>query len=240
MYLGVVSNTIIKQNEQTLERYALISLCDRANKLTKISLKNANEFKIGDLLFAKVDEDGVYNFEKIPDLVFDKDSRLDETFLFQLFNLIDEEIETLKQEKEKMHQEAKQNELIFKVLSSLFGNFTFREFVIETLRHNFIRYAKNIKLDLNDVKKHLEIQCMKIIIETQSSSFNFENWLNSVTLILYLSNNNDIDEELLTRAIEALLNAKIAHNEINELKSQLEQQLKEKLNELKGKQKKLV
>ena len=108
------------------------------------------------------------------------------------------------------------------------------------MRHNFICYAKNINLNLNDIKKYLEIQYMKIIIETQSSSFNFENWLNSVTLILYLSNNNDIDEELLTRAIEALLNAKIANNEINELKSQLEQQLKEKLNELKGKQKKLV
>ena len=239
MYLGVVSNTVTKQNEQTLE-YVSISLCDRANKLTKITLKNAKEFKIGDLLFVKIDEDGVYNFEKVPDLVFDKDSRLDETFLFQLFNLIDEETETLKQEKEKMHQEAKQNELIFKVLSSLFGNFTFREFVIETLRHNFICYAKNIKLDLNDIKKYLEIQCMKIIIETQSSSFNFENWLNSVTLILYLSNNNDIDEELLTRAIEALLNVKVINNETNELKSQLEQQLKEKLNELKGKQKKLV
>ena len=238
MYLGVVSNTIIKQNEQTLERYALISLCDRANKLTKITLKNAKEFKIGDLLFVKIDEDGVYNFEKVPDLVFDKDSRLDEIFLFQFFNLIDEETKTLK--KEKMYQESKQDELIFKVLSSLFGNFTFREFIIETLRHNFICYAKNIKLDLNDIKKYLEIQCMKIIIETQSSSFNFENWLNSVTLILYLSNNNDIDEELLTRAIESLLNVKIVNNETNELKLQLEQQLKEKLNELKGKQKKLV
>ena len=240
MYLGVVSNTITKLNEQTLERYVLISLCDRANKLTKISLKNANEFKIGDLLFVKVDEDGVYNFEKVPDLVFDKDSRLDEIFLFQFFNLIDEETKTLKKEKEKMYQESKQDELIFKVLSSLFGNFTFREFIIETLRHNFICYAKNIKLDLNDIKKYLEIQCMKIIIKTQSSSFNFENWLNSVTLILYLSNNNDIDEELLTRAIEALLNVKIVNNETNELKLQLEQQLEEKLNEIKGKRKKLV
>lgn len=139
-----------------------------------------------------------------------------------------------------MYQESKQDELIFKVLSSLFGNFTFREFVIEKMIHDFICYAQNIKLDLNNVKKYLEIQCMKIIIETQSSSFNFENWLNSVTLILYLSNNNDISEELLTRAIEALLNAKIANNETNELKLQLEQQLEEKLNELKGKQKKLV
>ena len=240
MYLGVVSNTVIKQNEQTLERYVSISLCDRANKLTKITLKNAKEFKIGDLLFVKIDEDGVYNFEKVPDLVFDKDSRLDEIFLFQFFNLIDEETKTLKKEKEKMYQESKQDELIFKVLSSLFGNFTFREFIIETLRHNFICYAKNIKLDLNDIKKYLEIQCMKIIIKTQSSSFNFENWLNSITLILYLSNNNDIDEELLTRAIEALLNVKIVNNETNELKLQLEQQLEEKLNEIKGKRKKLV
>ena len=240
MYLGVVSTTVTKLNEQIVEEYTMISLCDRANNIKKIALKNTNEFKIGDLLFVKIDEDGVYNFEKVPDLVFDKDSRLDEIFLFQFFNLIDEETKTLKKEKEKMYQESKQDELIFKSLSSLFGNFTFREFEIETLRHNFIRYAKNIKLDLNDIKKYLEIQCMKIIIETQSSSFNFEDWLNGVTLILYLSNNNDIDEELLTRAIEALLNAKIANNETNELKLQLEQQLKEKLNELKGKQKKLV
>ena len=139
-----------------------------------------------------------------------------------------------------MYQESKQDELIFKALSSLFGKFTFWEFKIEVMRHNFICYAKNINLNLNDIKKYLEIQYMKIIIETQSSSFNFENWLNSVTLILYLSNNNDIDEELLTRAIEALLNVKVINNETNELKSQLEQQLKEKLNELKGKQKKLV
>ncbi len=89
MYLGVVSNTITKLNEQTLERYVSISLCDRANKLIKITLKNAKEFKIGDLLFVKIDEDGVYNFEKVLDLVFDKDSRLDEIFLFQFFNLID-------------------------------------------------------------------------------------------------------------------------------------------------------
>ena len=89
MYLGVVSNTITKLNEQTVEEYTIISLCDRANKLTKITLKNAKEFKIGDLLFVKIDEDGVYNFEKVLDLVFDKDSRLDEIFLFQFFNLID-------------------------------------------------------------------------------------------------------------------------------------------------------
>lgn len=240
MYLGVVSNTEIRQNEQTLERYVTISLCDRANKLTKITLKNANEFKMGDLFFVKVDEDGVYNFEKVPNLAFNKDSRLDETFLFQLFNLIDEETETLKQEKEKMHQEAKQNELIFKALSSLFGNFTFREFVIGKMILDFICYAQNIKLDLNDIKKYFEIQCMKIIVETQSSSFNFEKWLNSVTLILYISNNNNINEELLTRVIESLLNVKIANNETNELKLQLEQQLEEKLKELKGKQKKLV
>ena len=52
--------------------------------------------------------------------------------------------------------------------------------------------------------------------------------------------NNDIEGELLSMAIESLLNVKIVNNETNELKFQLEQQLKEKLNELKGKQKKLV
>lgn len=37
MYLGVVSNTITKLNEQTVEEYTIISLCDRANKLIKIT-----------------------------------------------------------------------------------------------------------------------------------------------------------------------------------------------------------
>lgn len=240
MYLGVVSSIVTKLNDKKVEEYKLVSFCNKANKIEKFVLKNTNEFKIGDLLFVKVDEDGVYNFEKVPDLAFDKESRLDENFLFQFFNLIDEETETLKKEKEKIYQEVKQDEFIFKALSSLFGNFTFRELGIEAMRHNFICYAQNIKLDLNDVKKYLEIQCMKIIVETQSSSFNFDKWINSVTLILYLSNNNNINEELLIRTIEALLNVKTFDNEINELKLQLEQQLKGKLNELKGKQKKLV
>lgn len=231
MYLGVVSNTVIKQNEQTLERYVLISLCDRANKLTKITLQNAKEFKIGDLLFVKIDADGVYNFEKVPDLilcknpdlVIDKDSRLDENFLFQFFNLIDEETEFLKKEKEKMYQEATQNEstdLNFITVSAiLLGHFTLRKIAISEMIRQFIYYAKKIKLNLNDIKKYFEIQCMKIIMETQTSFFDFETWLSSVTLILCLSNNNDIDEELLTRVIEALLNAKVANNETNELKS---------------------
>ena len=125
-------------------------------------------------------------------------------------------------------------------LSRVFGNYTFRERVIVEMKRQFINYAKNIKLDLNDIKKYSEIQCMKIIMETQTSFFDFGKWINSVTLILYLSNNNNIDEDLLARAIESLLNVKVDDNETNKLKSQLEQQLKEKLNELKGKQKKLV
>ena len=81
---------------------------------------------------------------------------------------------------------------------------------------------------------------MKIIVGMQFCDIDFKEWINNVTLLLCLSDNKEIDEELLTRAIKILLNAKIANNETNELKSQLEQQLKEKLNELKGKQKKLV
>ena len=50
----------------------------------------------------------------------------------------------------------------------------------------------------------------------------------------------EVQIALLTKEIEALLNVKVINKETNELKAQLEQQLKEKLNELKGKQKKLV
>ena len=244
MYLGIVSSIVTKSNDQKVEEYKLVSFCNKANKIEKFALKNANKFKIGDLLLVKIDEDGVYNFEKISDLFFYEISKSHENILFQLFKLMDKEISNFKNEKEKEEQEIKKLEItdlaLINCLCNVFGNFRARETAIKSNINKFISLARILEQDLNDVKKYSEIQCMKIIMETGVYPFDFEKWLNSVALILCLSNNNNINEELLIRTIEALLNVKIANNETNELKLQLEQQLKGKLHELKGKQKKLV
>ena len=242
MYLGVVSIIVIELNDKTEEEYKIISLCDKTNSIKKIALKNADNLKIGDLFFIKIDEDGTHNFEKVLDSTFDNDSKLGEDFLFQLFNLIDKENEELKKEKDE--QEREKLELKNpKSLINLYNRASYfrnREAAIKLMINKFIHFARTIKINLNDLTKYFEIQCMKIILETQTLSFNFEKWENSVVLVLYLSYSNDINEELLIRAIESLLNIRLIDNETNELKLQLEQQLKEKLNELKGKQKELV
>ena len=225
MYLGVVSRIITELNDQSAENYTVISLCDKENNIKRIYLKNDNKLKIGDLLFVKIDKNEFCNIEKISDLFFVKDSRLDEIFLFQLFNLIN-----------KVFADSKK----VSDMQVSFSNLSYKDIAFQLVSRDFVYFAKNIKLNSNDIKTYSEIQCMKIIMETRTLSFDFEKWINSVALILCLSNNNDISEELLTRAIEALLNVKIANNETNELKLQLEQQLKEKLNQLKGNQKKLV
>ena len=239
MFLGVVSS-IVKKDYST---EAVVDLCDRANELTEIIFENASNLEIGDLLFIKLGENQKYDFEKIAIPFFIKYRKLDENFLFQLFNLIDNEIDCFETNKETFQQLIKEvslKNLNADTLIDMVNIFSDRKRVIELMCNRFKCSVDYIKMDVNDVKKYMEIQCMKIITETQFCDIGFKEWLNNVTLLLCLSNNNDIDEDLLVRAIETLLNVKIANNETNELKSQLEQQLKEKLNEIKGKQKKLV
>ena len=239
MFLGVVSS-IVKKDYST---EAVVDLCDRANELTEIIFENASNLEIGDLLFIKLGENQKYDFEKIAIPFFIKYRKLDENFLFQLFNLIDKEIDCFETNKETFRQLIKEvslKNLNADTLIDMVERFSNLKKAIRLLINEFRISAENIKVDLNNVKKYMEIQCMKIIVGMQFCDIDFKEWINNVTLLLCLSDNKEIDEELLTRAIKILLNAKIANNETNELKSQLEQQLKEKLNELKGKQKKLV
>lgn len=243
MYLGVVSSVVKKEEYREKSNKVIVSLCDRANKLTEIIVENANNLEIGDLLFVKLGENEKYDIEKI-DIPFSiKYCKLDENFLFQLFNLIGKEKECFEITKDKFQQIAKGislKSLNACTLIEMVNEFSNKKRVIQLMCNRFKHSVDCIKVDLNNVKKYMEIQCMKIITEAQFCDISFKEWLSAVTLFLSLSNNNDIDEELLARAIEALLSAKIKDNETNELKLQLEQQLKQKLNELKGKQKKLV
>lgn len=239
MFLGVVSSIVKKDYSNEV----VVDLCDRSNKLTEIIFENASNLEIGDLLFIKLGENQKCNFEKIEIPFSIKYKQLDENFLFQLFNLIDKEIYCFEMNKDTFQQLIKKmslKNLDTDILIKMVEQFSNLKKAIRLLINKFRISTKNIKIDLNNVKKYMEFQCMKIIVQIQFCDIDFKEWINNVTLLLCLSDNKEIDEELLTKAIKILLNTKIIDNETNELKSQLEQQLKEKLNEIKGKQKKLV
>ena len=239
MFLGVVSSIVKKDYSNEV----VVDLCDRSNKLTEIIFENASNLEIGDLLFIKLGENQKCNFEKIEIPFSIKYKQLDENFLFQLFNLIDKEIYCFEMNKDTFQQLIKKmslKNLNTDILIKMVERFSNLKKAIRLLINKFRISTKNIKIDLNNVKKYMEFQCMKIIVQIQFCDIDFKEWINNVTLLLCLSDNKEIDEELLTKAIKILLNTKIIDNETNELKSQLEQQLKEKLNEIKGKQKKLV
>ena len=110
---------------------------------------------------------------------------------------------------------------------------------LNTAKKRFMFTNLKESLKQNGIQKQYRNLIEKIIFNLKSKEISQFEWMMYANAILNLLN-NDIEGELLSMAIELLLNVKIANDETNELKLQLEQQLKEKLNELKGKQKKLV
>lgn len=234
MFLGVVSTIDKNLSKQNLNKNdeKTIHLCDRANELTTIVLKNADNLSFGDLVLLDINDNN-YNFKKI-----EFSSSFDQNLLIQFYNLI-------VAEKEKL----KEDEIIFKQNFGDFGQlgkeifycFSNRNRLIEKLNNKFHEILSNLKNDSVDDKLYPQIQCLKIFSELQVSKIDLIHWIKySLSILHLLDNEYIIDKELLINIIESLLNTNICELDKDGLKIQIDQQLKEKWNELKGQQKKLV
>lgn len=251
MYLGVVRNSLFTSASEKIKEFCndysnypnlsdlvgfiCVDLCNQHGKLENILICTNNVSYQGELVVLD------YENEKwiVKDIINKYNIKKLSTFqIVQLERLIEVEKSKLKEEKEYYENHHKKNALFFEIV--------WRKGIIEELVKKFNSSLNdvNIKIEYLKLKKDSVYRQTIEFIEKMISSLRVSEislffWLMYANSILYLSNNN-IDEELLTIAIQALLNVKIANNETNELKLQLEQQLKGKLNELKGKQKKLV
>lgn len=232
MFLGVVATTKKDINNQSLDKRSdrTIHLCDRANKLTTIVIPNADNLTFGNLIILDVKDD-CYKFERLK-----SSSNVDENLLIQLYNLIENEKLMLKTDEEIF----KKNFGDFgKIGEEIFHTFSSRYHLIELLKTKF--YEFSLKVNPNNNQCYLKVKCLKIICQMQSSNVDLNQWITLAKLVLNLTNINDnFDKELLINVVESLINKCVDDIDGNELKLQLEQQLKEKLNELNGKQKKIV
>lgn len=249
MFLGVVreykfSNGIYKNsNSDKLKCNFYVDFCNQNGELETICLVNYFKLIANNAMLVSLD---YVNGYWVPSLILAKNEirTLSIEHMLQLDKLI--ELEKIKLEEVK--KEFKRN------------NFSSVYLQMEIINREKLLHRLSFILDagLDTAKKHFMFTNLKECIKRNGIQRQYRNfieqiisklnlniielfeWMIYANSILYLSSNNDITEELLTRAIESLLNVKIANNETNELKLQLEQKLKEKLNELKGKQKKLV
>ena len=252
MYLGVVRKSYFKGEK--IEKYYIdyndypsapdsvgyvnIDLCNQSGKLINIFISTREVLYQGDLVALDYVNGRWIVKETINGVGFSSE-KLTIFEIMQLKKLIEAEKIKLQAEKKEYDESYhKKNDLFFEII--------WRKGIIEELikRFNLSFNDVNIKIEYINIMKDTvfrqQVEFLeKIFSSLRVNEINLFFWLMYANSILHLLNNN-IDEELLTRAIEALLNVKIANNETNELKLQLEQQLKEKLNELKGKQKKLV
>mgnify|MGYP001853469475 CR=1 FL=1 len=250
MYLGVVTNRHFKSerikkfyndysdypNLSDSIGYISVDLCNQNGKLNSIFISTSKCSYQGDLVNL-VYENGNWIVKEIIDDYNVKKLSINQ--ILQLEKLIELEKLKLKEEKKEYAESyLKRDSLFFEIVR--------RELRIEDLVKKFNLAIKNVstKIEYIKLKKDSSYRqsiefIEKIIYSLRTNELSLFFWLMYASSILHLSNNN-INEELLTRAIELLLNVKIANNEINELKLQLEQQLKQKLTELKGKQKRLV
>ena len=254
MYLGVVRE--IRLNNERVENndsvgYLSVDLCNQYGELENIfiSTNDVSDILIQGDLVALDYENGKW--------IVRETINKEKLSIFQILKLE----KLIELEKEEAQAGKKLCDEKFNSMKFLFAaEFELRDYIINLLVNRFKLSLKDenirfeyLKLSLKDENIRFEYLKLKkdkdcvykqstefverIIFNLQSDDISIFSWLTYASSILYLSSNNEITEELLTMAIEALLNVKVAKNE---LKSQLEQQLKDKLNELKGKQKKLV
>ena len=248
MYLGVVrayklsDKSCKASNAAQLKFDFYVDFCNQNGELETICLDNYFNLIANNRLLVSLDYvDGYW----VPSLVLGKNEvkNLSIRHLLQLDKLIELE----KSKLEEVKREFKRNELasvnlqleIIKREKLLHRLSLIMDTGLNTAKKRFMFTNLKESLKQNGIQKQYRNLIEKIIFNLKSKEIGQFEWMMYANAILNLSN-NDIEGELLSMAIESLLNAKIANNETNELKSQLEQQLKEKLNELKGKRKKLV
>ena len=248
MYLGVVREYKLSDesckasNTAQLKFDFYADFCNQNGELETICLDNYFNLIANNGLLVSLDYvDGYW----VPSLVLGKNEvkNLSIRHLLQLDKLIELE----KSKLEEVKREFKRNELasvnlhleIIKREKLLHRLSLIMDTGLNTAKKRFMFTNLKESLKQNGIQKQYRNLIEKIIFNLKSKEIGQFEWMMYANAILNLSN-NDIDEELLSMAIELLLNVKISNNETNELKLQLEQQLKEKLNELKGKQKKLV
>ena len=252
MYLGVVRNSHFKSERvkkyyndysdypsaTDSVGYVNIDLCNQSGKLINIFTSTREVLYQGDLVALDYVNGRWIVKEAINGVGFSKE-KLTIFEILQLEKLIEAE-------KIKLRAEKKEYDESHHIKNDLFSEIVWREGIIEELIKRFNSFFNdiNIKIEyikiMKDTVFRQQVEFLeKIISSLRTSKISLFLWLMYANSILHLLNNN-IDEELLIKAIESLLNVEAVNNETNELKLQLEQQLKEKLNELKGKQKKLV
>ena len=235
MFLGIVATPKkeiyrIKSSERT------IHFCDRNNKLTTSIIPNASTLTFGNLVI--LDDSESYNYKNLLEL---EQNQFNQDILFQLYELLEKEKEMLSVDAEVF----KKNFGDFgKIGEEIFTSFSSRAKLIKILNDKFCEVSLNVKCNQKTVKEYVKVKCLKIIGEMQFSNVSLSCWLRAATSALHFSSNeidsDEVDKNLLIKTIESLLNAYVDDLDKDELKSQLEQKLREELNELRGKQKKLV
>ena len=93
MFLGVVALEIKNENNQKTNK-KIVHLYSQSNGLPDITIDNANNLFVGNLLFVTPNEDGTYSFEKLEGTFIN-----DDQILLQINNLIEAEKEMLKKDR---------------------------------------------------------------------------------------------------------------------------------------------
>ena len=243
MYLGIVrkqkiqsfSSTRENCGEFNQENYLIcsyIDFCNQDNRLETITIVNQHDLFYGDLVvlchvvgkWVAVNISNELNKKGLSTLQ-----------LLQLSQLIEQERVTLNEEN-KMSKHNKDSLDIYsrKEIIRILLRILNKELSDENKRDEFN------KLRQNSIQKQYMEVFEKMIIDLKLNQVDLFKWIMYANSILHLMDNNNVDRNLLINIIECLLDSKTKNNEVNELKLELEQQLKEMLHELKGKQKKLV
>lgn len=246
MVLGVV---LYEYKDNEGKKANVVAYCNKENKLEKAKMiEKVDELDIGDLLTIEKNIDGNYQVNKLNNLQeFNNNEQLF-NMLMQLFNLINKVNEELKSDKEKENQEVKNlvlsenldEDLVRFICKSSNHSFE-KEIVVREMKWNFIDTSSKISFSLDNINNFARIKCMEIILKRQSLTIIDFYWIKDATLLLLLANSDNIDKDLLVNALETLLNNRLDDKFENyDFVLYLNQQIKQKIEELKGKSRKLV
>ena len=247
MYLGIIISQRFKEfssmdsyymNPNKVECRTHIDFCNQDGSLQTICIKNRFDLKPYDLVYLDY-VNGNWNIKKIA-----VPSALEKSFLS-----IDEILQLdklLEQEELKLNEDKKAYDYGPLYYYALHFNVDDRQKAIRVMSYimkNELRDKKKriefMKLKENSVHREYKELVQSIIKYLSSNEINLFQWLICANSILHFLNIDKVEEELLIRTMENLLNANVVNNETNSLKFQAEQEIKNKLKEMKGKQKRL-
>lgn len=227
----------------------VVAYCNKENKLEKAKMiEKVGKLDIGDLLAIEKNGNGNYEATKINSLKeFYSNNQLI-NILMQLFNLMKKVNEELESDKEKENQKVRDlglsenlDEKLARIIYESSNHSFEKKMAIIKMKWEFINTSGEIPFTLDNINNFTKIKCMEIILKRQSSNIMDFYWIKDAKLLLLLANDDNVDKDLLVNALEVLLKGNIDGNiENNDFVLYLKQQIQQKLEELKGKSRKLV